>query len=155
MIQKRNNRNCTRHESIMILVITILVGLILSNQSLPSSSTSTLLYVNAQEIWNGCIDPSKNKQQNLIRIQQPTRVCLSIANDTNWNSGNAAYIRASFEPKADVYSRFHIPNCTSTYDVFVYVSVSMYALAYLLTFKDESNIFRYFRSVSRLNTTQE
>lgn len=60
--------------------------------------------------WTGCVNPNLNKNQNLIRIGQPTRVCLSVANDTDWNSGFASYVRASFEPKADVYSRFHIPN---------------------------------------------
>jgi hypothetical protein len=62
--------------------------------------------------WTGCVNRDLSKNQNLVRIQQPTRVCLSIANHTDWNSGTTSYVRASFEPQGDVYSRFHIPNCT-------------------------------------------
>jgi hypothetical protein len=69
----------------------------------PTTTTTTA--------WSGCINPKLTTKQNWIRSQQPTRVCISIANTTNWSAG-AAYTRASFEPLADVYSRFHIPNCT-------------------------------------------
>lgn len=62
------------------------------------------------QVWQGCVDPEKPK--NKIRVAQKTRVCFSISNTTNWSAG-VAYTRASFEPQADVYSRFHIPNCTS------------------------------------------
>ena len=75
-------------------------------------ATSIIVVTSQDDGWTGCINQSLNKNQNLVRIQQPSRVCLSIANDTNWNSGSTSYIRASFEPKADEYSRFHIPNCT-------------------------------------------
>jgi hypothetical protein len=75
--------------------------------------------------WSGCINPKLTTKQNWIRAQQPTRVFLSIANTTNWSAG-AAYTRASFEPLADVYSRFHIPNCTFSY-------LLIYLLIYLFT----------------------
>ena len=55
--------------------------------------------------WGGC------GSDGVVAIGDPTRVCLQIANGTAWNLG-VRYIRPSFEPKADEYSRFHIPNCT-------------------------------------------
>ena len=73
---------------------------------------------NQGKVWLGCINQELNKNQNLVRIQQPTRVCLSVANDTDWNRGYTSYVRASFEPKGDVYSRFHIPNCKSVVYMF-------------------------------------
>jgi hypothetical protein len=76
------------------------------------SSSSIIIMVTSQSGgWTGCVNPKMNKNQNLVRIQQPTRVCLSIANNTDWNSGSTSYVRASFEPQGDVYSRLHIPNC--------------------------------------------
>jgi hypothetical protein len=95
----------------MILMKTTNVRLFLVG--LVATSWLFVLVTPQQEpgVWSGCIDPDKSKSQNLVRIQQPSRVCFSIANDTDWNSGFASYLRASFEPKADVYSRFHIPNC--------------------------------------------
>jgi hypothetical protein len=91
------NKYCT-----MFLLVTVLI---LIQIGLPC-------HAQEDDPWVGCINPAMNRNQNLIRIQQPTRICLSIANDTNWNTGSTSYLRASFEPKADVYSRFHIPNCT-------------------------------------------
>ena len=57
--------------------------------------------------WGGC----DGSDSSVVAIGDPTRVCLQIANGTAWNQG-VGYIRPSFEPKADQYSRFHIPNCT-------------------------------------------
>lgn len=105
--------------TMMILMKTTNVRLFLVG--LVATSWLFVLVTPQQEpgVWSGCIDPDKSKSQNLVRIQQPSRVCFSIANDTDWNGGFASYLRASFEPKADVYSRFHIPNCKRVSPCFV------------------------------------
>jgi hypothetical protein len=46
----------------------------------------------------------------MVRIGDPTRVCLQVGNGISWADG-VQYTRASFEPEADLYSRLHIPNC--------------------------------------------
>jgi len=70
-----------------------------------SSSTSAP----TAQPWGGCInqkDPS-----TVVKIGAPTIVCLQIGNNTNWADG-VSYIRLSFTPTADEYSRYYVPNCT-------------------------------------------
>ena len=57
--------------------------------------------------WSGCIG-----EEALVSIGNPTRVCLQVGNSVDWGTDEIRYTRASFEPPADEYSRFHIPNCT-------------------------------------------
>jgi hypothetical protein len=59
--------------------------------------------------WSGCVDP--NNPGALVTIGQKTTVCLQIGNSENWGAG-VEYIRLSFQPQGDEYSRFHVPNCT-------------------------------------------
>lgn len=60
--------------------------------------------------WSGCVRSGFGSEDK-IRIGEPTRVCLQIGNSVSWVDG-VDYVRASFEPQADEYSRFHIPNST-------------------------------------------
>jgi hypothetical protein len=39
-------------------------------------------------------------------------VCLQVGNSANWAAG-VSYIRLSFTPETDQYSRFYVPNCTN------------------------------------------
>jgi hypothetical protein len=59
--------------------------------------------------WSGCVDP--NNPDESVKIGQKTTICLQIGNKNNW-AGGVEYIRLSFQPKVDEYSRIHIPNCT-------------------------------------------
>jgi len=45
-----------------------------------------------------------------IVIGESSTICFHIANKNNWADG-INYVRLSFAPKADEYSRLHIPNC--------------------------------------------
>jgi hypothetical protein len=100
--------------------------------------------VHGQGVWQGCVDPDKPK--NKLRVGKRTRVCFTIANTTDWSAG-VSYMRASFEPQADVYSRFHIPNCTSAlceWNAFLCSVVkltSLFSLAYndLVLRRDATN----------------
>lgn len=68
---------------------------------------------NNNNAWGGCVGSSSSTNSNNanVKIGDPTRVCLHVANGTDWGAGSVAYVRASFEPPADTYSRLHIPNC--------------------------------------------
>lgn len=57
--------------------------------------------------WEGCFN---RELPNKVRIGDLTRVCLQVANGVNWAAG-VNYVRASFEPVADDYSYYHVPNC--------------------------------------------
>ena len=118
-------------------------------------ATSIIVVTSQDDGWTGCINQSLNKNQNLVRIQQPSRVCLSIANDTNWNSGSTSYIRASFEPKADEYSRFHIPNCT----FWITHSTTLRELITLFCCSQNSNTYFFcpilYNSIPRFSTEKE
>jgi len=57
--------------------------------------------------WVGCVDkefPSKK-----VRRGQKTTVCLGVGTDGDWAAGTN-YVRHSFKPVADDFSRFTIPN---------------------------------------------
>jgi len=55
--------------------------------------------------WTGC-GPYTNEAQRLT-IGKDSVVCLQAANDLNWVNG-AQYLRFSFSPTVDEYSRFHV-----------------------------------------------
>jgi hypothetical protein len=61
--------------------------------------------------WGGCVN-LKDKDPT-IKIGTSTIVCLQIGNSVNW-AGGVNYIRLSFTPETDQYSRFYVPNCTKT-----------------------------------------
>jgi hypothetical protein len=63
--------------------------------------------------WGGCINPEDPTASTLVEIGQPTAICLTIGQGGNWADG-VPYLRFIFTPKADVYSKFEIPNCKSS-----------------------------------------
>lgn len=62
----------------------------------------------AQQDWTGCVDV--DEPGKLVTIGEKTTLCLQIGNTNHWAAG-AQYIRLSFQPVADEYSRIHVPNC--------------------------------------------
>lgn len=54
--------------------------------------------------WGGCGADTK------VKIGSPMLLCLHVAKGTDWSDG-VDFIRLAFNPKADEYSRFHVPNC--------------------------------------------
>jgi len=58
------------------------------------------------EGWQGCNDPVTGYQ--LVTIGQPTTICVVLANSPNWTE-KMQYMRLNFQPIADEYSRFHVP----------------------------------------------
>ena len=67
-----------------------------------------LVVLSQQQQYTGCVDPSDPTA--LVPIGEPTTVCLQIGNSLDWSSG-VQYTRVSFQPEADKYTRFHLPNC--------------------------------------------
>ncbi|CAB9508578.1 expressed unknown protein [Seminavis robusta] len=60
--------------------------------------------------WTGCVDPDSPDEP--IRIGKKTTICIILGSNTNWNAGvpPVRYLRLSFQPLADEYSRFHVPS---------------------------------------------
>jgi hypothetical protein len=58
--------------------------------------------------WQGCEDPVLGKK--LVTIGEKTTICLFIGDGTDW-SAPRTYMRVNFQPIADEYSRFQVPNC--------------------------------------------
>mmetsp|Transcript_16193 Transcript_16193/g.44862 ORF Transcript_16193/g.44862 Transcript_16193/m.44862 type:complete len:264 (-) Transcript_16193:665-1456(-) len=52
--------------------------------------------------WEGCGTGG-------ITIGKSTTVCLVISNGPNWQEGQRKYMRLNFNPTADEYTRFHVP----------------------------------------------
>jgi hypothetical protein len=75
----------------------------------PAADETTATGSSTTSQWSGCVDLNEGIAD--IGIGDLTTVCLQIGNQLNWANG-ASYIRASFQPEADQYSRLHIPNCT-------------------------------------------
>ena len=57
--------------------------------------------------WTGCVDPFVGLSP--VNIGSPTTVCLVLSNNVDWATP-LTYMRLHFQPIADTYSRFHIPN---------------------------------------------
>lgn len=58
--------------------------------------------------WGGCVDPLNPGAK--VEIGKETTVCLVLGDGTDW-SAERSYLRLNFQPKADAYSRFHVPQC--------------------------------------------
>jgi len=65
--------------------------------------------------WKGCVD--RLNPQALVTIGQKTTICLVLTNAADWTKTVTSYTRLSFQPVADEYSRFHVPN--SFYEMFL------------------------------------
>lgn len=57
--------------------------------------------------WTGCVDPATGYRP--VTIGQPITICFVLANHPNWAT-EMTYMRLNFQPIADQYSRFHVPN---------------------------------------------
>ena len=61
-----------------------------------------------EDAWGGCVDPSNRGA--LVTIGKKTTVCLVIGDGVDWQT-QRTYMRLHFQPIADQYSRFLVPNC--------------------------------------------
>ena len=57
--------------------------------------------------WQGCNDPNLGFQP--VTIGQPTTICLVLSGSPDWSTP-VTYMRLNFQPMADTYSRFHVPD---------------------------------------------
>jgi hypothetical protein len=57
--------------------------------------------------WGGC----QFDDEGLVTIGKKTTICLTISDGANWTDART-YMRLNFQPIADDYSRFAVPNCT-------------------------------------------
>ena len=60
-----------------------------------------------EDVWGGCVD--YNRPDALVTIGEPSAVCLVIGDGADWST-RRTYMRLHFLPKADEYSRFHVPD---------------------------------------------
>ena len=58
--------------------------------------------------WGGCSD---GNLKPLVQIGEKTTICLTLSNSLNWDSQTVDYVRLSFQPIADEFSRFIVPAC--------------------------------------------
>ena len=58
--------------------------------------------------WGGCSDANLNP---LVVIGEKTTICLVLSNELNWDGQGVDYVRLSFQPIADEFSRFIVPAC--------------------------------------------
>ena len=63
------------------------------------------------EVWSGCVDYEDGDE--LIKLGKKTTICVSLASSTDWSNPPVRVLRLSFQPEADEYSRFHVPDCKS------------------------------------------
>ena len=87
-------------------MIKILLFLLFSFTGIRADDTTPVAAVDSG--WPGCYGTGGNAEK--IKIGAPMFLCLHIGSGLDWSEG-IKYIRLSFSPKADEYSRLHIPNC--------------------------------------------
>lgn len=78
--------------------------------------------------WQGCYEVGQEGAK--VKIGDPTLICLQVGNTANWTDG-VDYIRLSFQPQADQYSRLFIPSCKllliSSYSLFSFKTRDFFA----------------------------
>lgn len=81
--------------------------------AVPGAEGATGTAAPTEEGWGGCIDPTLSPDDNLVRLGKKTTICLVLSSSAEWNipPPSATTLRLSFQPKADEYSRFHVPEC--------------------------------------------
>ena len=102
---------------LMVAFLPLFVSLILSFVTVPVASqeaateaeapVSSLQQSESGPVWTGCVDPVKGYEA--VTIGQPTTICLVLASNGDWST-DMEYMRLNFQPIADDYSRFHVPN---------------------------------------------
>ena len=58
--------------------------------------------------WGGCVDPETGS--STVTIGEKTTICLVVADGVDWQA-ERTYMRLHFQPIADQYSRFVVPQC--------------------------------------------
>mmetsp|Transcript_21000 Transcript_21000/g.37925 ORF Transcript_21000/g.37925 Transcript_21000/m.37925 type:complete len:366 (-) Transcript_21000:318-1415(-) len=73
---------------------------------------STGVYSQTTPKWDGCNDPNTPGAPHVVKRGDPTTVCLTLGPNGNWGRETPLikYFRLNFQPEADEYSRFQIPN---------------------------------------------
>ena len=63
------------------------------------------------EQWSGCVDPLNPR--GLVTLDQPTTICLILADGYDWTTRGISYMRFTFQPIVTTQQivRFHIPQC--------------------------------------------
>lgn len=60
-------------------------------------------------VWKGCTPDESQK----VTIGEKATICLVLSSSNNWDGQPVDYIRLSFQPIADEFSRFFVPLCKS------------------------------------------
>eukprot|EP00978_Attheya_sp_CCMP212_P015281 scaffold39385_cov46-Attheya_sp.AAC.3 len=77
----------------------------------PNGST-TGVYSQTTPKWDGCNDPNFPGGPHVVKRGDPTTVCLTLGPNGDWGRETplVKYFRLNFQPEADEYSRYQIPN---------------------------------------------
>jgi hypothetical protein len=76
----------------------------------PAAEDGTAAPTIAPAEWGGCVDTEDRFA--LVTIGKKTTLCLVLTDGPDWGV-ERKYLRLSFQPIADQYSRYHVPYCTS------------------------------------------
>jgi hypothetical protein len=99
----------TTATALLLLVVSAFLALPVASQDAPAPPDPSAGPPTAspENTWSGCVDPMNGYQP--VTIGQKTTVCLVLANDGDWSTATD-YMRLNFQPIADEYSRFHVPD---------------------------------------------
>ena len=93
---------------LLLLLSFIATSLVRADDPGSTTLAPTLAPQEKDDTWAGCWGAGGSS--NRIKIGSPMFLCLHVGNNRNWTD-SAQFIRLSFSPKADEYSRLHVPNC--------------------------------------------
>lgn len=92
----------------LLLLLSFLVTSFVRADDPGSTTVAPTLAPQQDDTWAGCWGAGGSS--NRIKIGSPMFLCLHVGNNRNWTD-SAEFIRLSFSPKADEYSRLHVANC--------------------------------------------
>lgn len=105
------HKSCLRQLTMARLLVAAVATLLFQGGWLLGTchaQNSTAVKNSTTTQWTGCVSP--NDPTEVVSIGSPTTICFVAGNGVNWAAG-VTYLRFSFRPNADEYSRFHIPGC--------------------------------------------
>lgn len=97
-------------KSFALLIIALLGSFVGAQEKDEAAETSA---PTTEDRWGGCqavFDGASVETLEKIEIGKQTIVCFHVGNTKDWARG-VDYIRLSYLPEADQYSRLYIPNC--------------------------------------------
>lgn len=98
---------------LVLVIASVVKG---QNNTVPGQPAVTMAPT-IDNSWKGCVAVNEDGsiEPELVKLGEPMTICVVLASNAEYNAAppdSTRYLRLSFRPVVDQYSRFHVPECT-------------------------------------------